>query len=1854
MRAPWKSSPRTRRAGTRPAWAVVTVIALVVAPFLGLVSASAAPTGTLSELSITVTDDGAGSPTLDPAPDNAVVATNTAVTMSWALRADNLSDGVFTQTLPEGWSWVTSSLGKLSSDSTLYRSAYTVSGDGRTLTATISVPSASLVSISGLQAIPAPTVANGSEYTPELTATDAIQTLTATGTALTVVSVPQVTLGMTAIYRYSSTYDFGAGSESAVQARVQLRYRADTTLIGQAQPIELPLPQRLTLDYTGPEPDAVTLCDTDTALTLVSAGAGTAVVDLGAQPVTNDSAPRLCFWYRSSNLPVGTAAGETLTVTLTVPELTTTDGTLVQRSGDDTAATSIYSDDPTKPIVPPKAATLSATAAGYNWSQAPKGPPTYPTFYKYGKWRELAESGNPLLSEANYTPAYDSTTTTSLGATDLIGYQFWDPSTATILDDASAIFVGQYQTQLDTSTYRLEFTTTRQTTDPGTSNTWFATIADAGGPGAVSGVRLVYTAGVWAEGAPSGTGSQLTFSVPLTARPDGVPTTFSATHVWTAAEETTLTRYASIKITPFSVSSSIGATPSSVVGGSPLTYTVYPSAAHSIVGSPTAPDYTITARTTVTLPTGVTSVDVSAATEAGWTLVSETPADLGPDGLPGTADDRTGIVLVFSRDGVVTATERADLPSFTLPTTTSVNAPASQRMTATVVTRFEITSPTPTAVSATGTVSTTVLQGETLSMEGSTTTPRIAATDHTASWTTRWYNYATTGQNAQTYVMDVLPYDGDDRGTRTTGTVTLTGVTLLGGTAAAGAVVEVTTAAPETIGAAPGSAVAWTRLDDATDLSAVTAVRVAMASIDSGSIGGFTLDTTVAGHSLDDVLNNSATSASVGSTLTMDTGIIPVTVVGSTVSGRVLIDTDRDGLAQSDGAPAVGARVQLLDSESGAQVMAAVTDTDGGYSFRGVGAGTFRVAVVPTSIAGAYVTPTVDPDDTIDGVTDITVGMLDTITDLDFAFAVRNPAVTVSTVGRAPSGDLAAGDELTFTSTVTNTGDAPLSGVSITDTLPATGTWVWPGSDGALAPGESATYTVGYPLTQDDVDAGTVTSAVQVSGTDDAAHPVAATATAQVGVAAGAALSITGSGTAPDPIAADGTVRWTMTIENTGATTLTGVQVTDALPGMSDYTITWPGTAGRLAPGQQATATATSALTQAQVDAGTVTSTATAGARTVAGTDITATTSTPVTFAVVGAVTLRLEADGSHLTEAPGVQVTDGDDIAWTYTVTNTGATTLHAVTVGDDRDPATALTAPDGFTGVLAPGESVVFTGTSVAVLGEHAVTADVQATVGDGDTAVTATDTVWHTAVEARLGSITGRVLIDTARDGLVTTDGSPAAGVAVRLVESTADSADGITQTTVTDAQGQYRFTGLPGRTYRVEVDLTTVTGDSVTVTVDPDQELDGSTLVTIGGRQELTGVDFALAVRNPALTLSATGQAADGALAAGDQVTFTYTLTNTGDITLSDLATPDDLDTTRSSVTATWPGEEGVLAPGQQVTFTVAYTLDQAEVDAGLVSTEVHGEATDDLGTAVSTDPVTVQVLIPSGAALSVTGAGTLPEQIAAGQDIAWSVTVQNTGTVTLDTVALSDALAGMSDYLLTWPGEPGVLAPGESATATATSTLTQAQVDAGTVTAQPSTVGTGPDGAAVTGTGSLPVSFDVPGRVSIEVTLNGSHPDTAPGAELTAGDPLTWSYRVTNTGEATLHQVTVTDSIGTAVSAPTAFTGDLAPGESVTFTGSGSAVEGTWSPTAGVRAIVGDTDRAAVDTDQVWYTATPVAVDPAGTDDPPADPPQAPQDPPSTARKLALTGAGVAGVLALALLAVGLGSGFLTAGRRRRD
>ena len=80
--------------------------------------------------------------------------------------------------------------------------------------------------------------------------------------------------------------------------------------------------------------------------------------------------------------------------------------------------------------------------------------------------------------------------------------------------------------------------------------------------------------------------------------------------------------------------------------------------------------------------------------------------------------------------------------------------------------------------------------------------------------------------------------------------------------------------------------------------------------------------------------------------------------------------------------------------------------------------------------------------------------------------------------------------------------------------------------------------------------------------------------------------------------------------------------------------------------------------------------------------------------------------------------------------------------------------------------------------------------------------------------------------------------------------------------------------------------------------------------------------------------------------GDTIAYTYLVTNTGNVTLRNLAVDDPM---LGSVTCPTPPAPG-LAPGDSVTCTAdnLYAVTQADVDAGAVSDSATATGTDTRG------------------------------------------------------------------------------------------------------------------------------------------------------------------------------------------------------------------------------------------------------------------------------------------------------------------
>ena len=272
-------------------------------------------------------------------------------------------------------------------------------------------------------------------------------------------------------------------------------------------------------------------------------------------------------------------------------------------------------------------------------------------------------------------------------------------------------------------------------------------------------------------------------------------------------------------------------------------------------------------------------------------------------------------------------------------------------------------------------------------------------------------------------------------------------------------------------------------------------------------------------------------------------------------------------------------------------------------------------------------------------------------------------------------------------------------------------------------------------------------------------------------------------------------------------------------------------------------------------------------------------------------------------------------------------------------------------------------------------------------------------------------------------------------------------------------------------------------------------------------------------------------------AGEVLTYAFSVTNTGGLTLRDVTLADSLPGMVIS-----GGPIASLAPGavDSTTFTGTYALTQADLDLGRVSNsaEVTGTfttptggsdtVTDTSGTAVDNDDPT-EVGLPSAAAIAVVKTAdisqmTTPTQL--GDVIIYRFAVTNTGNVTLTDVTLADPLPG-----LTLTGGPiAALAPGVTDTTTFTGTyaVTQADIEAEQVVNQATVTGNPPTGPPVTGLSGTSLTNNSPTVVPLTYTPDVTATKTASTDRVIIGDSLTYTLTFTSNSLGTLRNVTVID------------------------------------------------------------------------------------------------------------------------------
>ena len=454
--------------------------------------------------------------------------------------------------------------------------------------------------------------------------------------------------------------------------------------------------------------------------------------------------------------------------------------------------------------------------------------------------------------------------------------------------------------------------------------------------------------------------------------------------------------------------------------------------------------------------------------------------------------------------------------------------------------------------------------------------------------------------------------------------------------------------------------------------------------------------------------------------------------------------------------------------------------------------------------------------------------------------------VTKTADTSAFSNPVSAGDVITYTITAENTGNVTLDNVSIADSLTPTS-----GSSSSLTPtidatatgtadddseldvGETWTWTVSYTLVQSDIDAGGLSNLATVTADDPSDTSVSVESSTS-----GNTTSGTGNGTGTSTTLAqlegialvktatlrddDGklgvtvgdTILYTFVVKNTGNVTLTNISIDDPL-------IDVTGTIQSIAPGtsDNSTFSAIYIVTQSDINLGSVINQAVVRAEgpdgdpTNSGDDVTDDSGTAVdndnetqtdlpqnpAISLIKTSTIS-DVNENNITDA-------GDKILYNFTLRNEGNVSLANV----------ILTEPQAnFTGagmVPVPTSLVGDLNNNDLLDTDEIWTAKAEYTLLDGDVNATAVGFIENRAeVEAKLPGSNTTILetskaaednddVTTTFLGSVTGVVSKNSAVLPNVTVTLVDENNEVIAETVSDSNGAYFFTNMPGGTYQV---------------------------------------------------------------------------------------------------------------------------------------------------------------------------------------------------------------------------------------------------------------------------------------------------------------------------------------------------------------------------------------------------------------------------------------------------------------------
>lgn len=781
-------------------------------------------------------------------------------------------------------------------------------------------------------------------------------------------------------------------------------------------------------------------------------------------------------------------------------------------------------------------------------------------------------------------------------------------------------------------------------------------------------------------------------------------------------------------------------------------------------------------------------------------------------------------------------------------------------------------------------------------------------------------------------------------------------------------------------------------------------------------------------------------------------------------------------------------------------------------------------------------------------------------TDDAFVPVLQQPSLNIIKEASVPGGTAdAAGEVISYTIAVQNTGNQTLTGVTVIDPFISNLQLVADAAstDGELDVGETWQYTASHVVTQAEMDAGSNINNIATADsnqtgpdTDDASVPVTQAPAIAIDKVIVNVTGGNGNGTLD---AVNDVINYAVVVSNPGNVTLNGVTVSDPFTQLDI-------TGETLAPGQSKTFFTSYTLTQNDLDTngsgdGFIENTASADSLE------TGPVSDTEELEIFGFKALYINKTLTSITNGNDNSVADAvdDQLNYLVTVSNLGSLTLTNVSV---IDPSTGLT-QTGLT--LAPGQSLTFNTSYTLTQADlddngkgdgyidNIATADSDQTEAISDNEATPLQRSVGLGVEKNVTDIAGGKFLVDAAGQVITYDIKVYNAGSVTLTDVTVtDPLTGLNDLIPSLAPGQIvNYT----TTYQVtQNDLNTNAGgngliENVTVA-------DSNETNAVSDDETVPLLARPLLYVNKTFLNVTEGNGNNVADAVGDKLNYLILVANPGNVTLTDVSVYEPL--TNLNLTGL------TLAPNQTLTYQSSYSLTQADLDNngggdGYIDNIVLADSaqTPQLGDTESVPILRKIALSFDKEFVDVTGGNGNLLADYAGDKLNYSFTVTNQGNVTLTNVQVTDAQTGLDQTLAS-------LAPGATTVLTSSYTLLQSDLDSNgggdgrventaTVVSDQTLAVTDLEGVTVI----YDAQIDLTKYVSVDGGLTWDDANLPTGPSLSSGagiNPL-FKYTALNDGTVTLNNVVLTDPLydlnGGAAGASVNW-GNLSPGQLAEF------------------------------------------------------------------------------------------------------